>query len=72
MGEKSAHYSEYSNFNVFGAPDDWTTGSYLDAKNYFRDILDPSNISANLIDDKTNILITNTVGKEYTLDGIKA
>ena len=71
LGEKSEHYSEYSNFNLFGAPDDWTTGSYLDAKNYFRDILDPSNISANLIDDKTNILITNTVGKEYTLDGIK-
>ena len=71
LGEKSAHYSEYINFNLFGAPDDWTTGSYLDAKNYFRDILDPSNISANLIDDKTNILITNTVGKEYTLDGIK-
>jgi len=71
LGEKSEHYSEYSNFNLFGAPDDWTTGSYLDAKKYFRDILDPINISANLIDNKTNILITNTVGKEYTLDGIK-
>ena len=64
--------SEYASSLIFGPPDDPDrSGSYVDAKNYFRDVIDPYHISIYLIDDQTNVPLTNTVGREYTLDGIK-